>query len=638
MGEAVRLVVWDLDETFWRGTVTEGGISDYVQAHHDIVIELANRGIISSICSKNDPSVILPILEKYGIREYFVFPSISWEAKGLRLAQMAEDVQLRPATIMFIDDNPGNRAEAAAVVPGLQVEDESFIPRLLADPRFAGKPDAELTRLRQYQLLETRAQDKAKSSDNNSEFLRSCNIRIRVEYDIETNIDRAVELVNRTNQLNFTKRRLPKETGAAREALLAEVNDVGHQAGLIHVADKYGDYGYVGFFIVRNSRDNPNRDDAMQRLQHFCFSCRTLGMLVEKWVYEWLRRPQLTVVGEVLTDVFAPLAIDWITMVDNFDHEAGGQKILAPEIRIHGGCEANAIAHFLSRWTPSLKVSGNFRAGSFFVRQNSAELLLKSMSYTEEFVEDMKAFGIPGDLIRNDFFGSAQPGTVFVVSPGLDARHTAPVVHKTKKWLLHFEFSSLGNTKDLFTMSHKDIHEAIDRTNRDPEKAAEQHRMVDNLRQTYRLAPPRSKTRRQLHLMKLLKKVPIGGRLVLVLDADCVRSVDGKTVTQPVWLAEFHKMVRGIAAPFGFIQIVSMGEQIKDIGEILSGGNHYARMVFFRTSEAIGSAIAATQAKTQTDQRKLHGMIAALAQVELAEAGTKQPDAIRGTAKPRHAP
>ena len=25
--EAVRLVVWDLDETFWSGTLTEGGMS-----------------------------------------------------------------------------------------------------------------------------------------------------------------------------------------------------------------------------------------------------------------------------------------------------------------------------------------------------------------------------------------------------------------------------------------------------------------------------------------------------------------------------------------------------------------------------------------------------------------------------------
>ena len=43
MAEAVRLVVWDLDNTFWDGTLSEGGIT-YSSANHDIVIELAKRG------------------------------------------------------------------------------------------------------------------------------------------------------------------------------------------------------------------------------------------------------------------------------------------------------------------------------------------------------------------------------------------------------------------------------------------------------------------------------------------------------------------------------------------------------------------------------------------------------------------
>jgi hypothetical protein len=50
MAETIKLVIWDLDETFWRGTLDEGGITQYVQAHHDIVVELAQRGIMSSIC------------------------------------------------------------------------------------------------------------------------------------------------------------------------------------------------------------------------------------------------------------------------------------------------------------------------------------------------------------------------------------------------------------------------------------------------------------------------------------------------------------------------------------------------------------------------------------------------------------
>jgi hypothetical protein len=44
----------DLDETFWKGILTEGGI-EYQQSPHDIVIELARRGIMSSICESGRP-------------------------------------------------------------------------------------------------------------------------------------------------------------------------------------------------------------------------------------------------------------------------------------------------------------------------------------------------------------------------------------------------------------------------------------------------------------------------------------------------------------------------------------------------------------------------------------------------------
>jgi FkbH-like protein len=174
MLESVRLLVWDLDETFWKGTVTEGGIEQYIQQNHEIVIELAKRGIMSSICSKNDMAQIKEILEQYNIFEYFIFPSISWEPKGVRLANLIEAVQLRAPTVMFIDDNPNNRAEAAIMVPGIQVEDENFIPFILSDPRFQGKDDSRLSRLKQYKLLEARKRDEEQADDNNEAFLLSC--------------------------------------------------------------------------------------------------------------------------------------------------------------------------------------------------------------------------------------------------------------------------------------------------------------------------------------------------------------------------------------------------------------------------------------------------------------------------------
>ncbi len=136
--ELVRLVVWDLNDAFWKGTVSEG-LKHYIRAHHDIVIELARRGIMSSICSSGDDERMRKILYATGIVDYFVSPSISWEPKVPRLRALIEDAQLLPANVMLIDGNASTRAEAAQALPGLQVEDETFTSRMLDDARFTGK-------------------------------------------------------------------------------------------------------------------------------------------------------------------------------------------------------------------------------------------------------------------------------------------------------------------------------------------------------------------------------------------------------------------------------------------------------------------------------------------------------------------
>ena len=294
--EAIRLVIWDLDETFWHGTVTEGGLvwrDDAARA----LKELAARGIVSAICSKNDAVQIKGILAERGVAGYFVFNSISWEVKGPRLAAVIQAVQLRPETVLFIDDNVANRAEALQCVPGIQVAPHTIIPFLLDDARCAGKPDPELTRLAHYKLLEQRQAGASAAGGDNTAFLRASGIVVSIEHDLDAHLDRAIELINRTNQLNFTKRRLPEDPDAARAELRALLSEHNIQAGLLRVRDKYGDHGFCGIYVLRNQRA------AGRILLHFAFSCRILGMGVEIWLYRWLKRPALRVEGPVLTDI-----------------------------------------------------------------------------------------------------------------------------------------------------------------------------------------------------------------------------------------------------------------------------------------------------------------------------------------------
>ena len=41
----VKLVIWDLDETFWKGTLSEEGI-EQIQGHIDMIRTLIDRGIM----------------------------------------------------------------------------------------------------------------------------------------------------------------------------------------------------------------------------------------------------------------------------------------------------------------------------------------------------------------------------------------------------------------------------------------------------------------------------------------------------------------------------------------------------------------------------------------------------------------
>ena len=153
------------------------------------------------------------------------------------MAAIAGAVKLRAPTILFVDDNPMNLAEAAHTCPGIQLTDETIVPHLLSDPRLQGRHDPDLTRLAQYKVLEQKHQDETRAGGDNAAFLRGSNIRVFIDHDVDASIDLAVELINRTNQLNFTKRRLSDDPAAARDELREELRSHLVNAGLVFATD-----------------------------------------------------------------------------------------------------------------------------------------------------------------------------------------------------------------------------------------------------------------------------------------------------------------------------------------------------------------------------------------------------------------
>jgi FkbH-like protein len=328
---AVKLVVWDLDDTLWSGTLSEGEVV-LDPARAEIVRALNRRGIMSSICSNNDLDAARERLVQEGLWEEFVFPSISWSPKGPRIARIVEDMQLRAPNVLFIDDNVGSLQEALHYLPGLQIAEPSLTKTLLLLPQAKGKDDGSLTRLEHYRVLERKVADRTVADGSNEDFLRTCDIRVELHTECGREAARLTDLINRSNQLNFTKSR------TTEEGLTAMFADAGRESGYVRVYDRYGDYGVCGFYSVSDGR-----------LSDYVFSCRILHMGVERWLYERLDRPSLEVVGEVADTVEGGAAVDWITLADGHDaatptrrRQAGSARVL-----LKGSCDLGMVASYL---------------------------------------------------------------------------------------------------------------------------------------------------------------------------------------------------------------------------------------------------------------------------------------------------
>ena len=280
----IKLIIWDLDDTFWNGTISEDTVR-IPQKHRELLMQLTDIGIVNSICSKNDFDPTMAHLTSEGLSQYFVFPSINWNPKGQRVKQLISDMQLRTSNVLFLDDNPSNLAEVLHFSPGIMTGGPELIALIERDAFLSEKKDPQHTRLAQYRVLENKLSARETFSSN-EEFLFQSNIRVTIDEDCLPCLDRIHELLIRSNQLNFTKVR------SSREELQALICDPLVTCATISVQDNYGDYGIVGFYALKENR-----------LIHFTFSCRTLGMGIEQYVYNTLGRPELTIVGEVISDL-----------------------------------------------------------------------------------------------------------------------------------------------------------------------------------------------------------------------------------------------------------------------------------------------------------------------------------------------
>lgn len=332
----IKLIIWDLDETLWRGTLAE---QDEVVINEDVLKRihyLLDRGIVHSICSKNEAEKAEAMLKKLGIYDLFIFPKISFEDKGRQIKKIIAQAQLREQNVLFVDDNAFVLREAKYQNPKLNtIIAESFMQE---EVTHWGKPDKTRARLAQYKILEEKEKSKTsflEQNHNEHDFLKQCDINITlVPLDMnDKDSERVIDLMNRSNQLNFTHSRVPFEYLFTLFELKNGINFK------VQVRDNYGDYGIVGYICIINNA-----------LVHFVFSCRILGMCVEARMAQWLKATYPNIKFpfkmNILKDYEANLDFIGVSVA-----EKSSTQTLAPKLEkilIRGPCLANAISFMLS--------------------------------------------------------------------------------------------------------------------------------------------------------------------------------------------------------------------------------------------------------------------------------------------------
>jgi FkbH-like protein len=278
-----KVIVLDCDNTLWRGVCGEGGvlaisIDESFRALQQFVLAKSEEGKLLCLCSKNVEQDVLDIFDNHPDmvlkRDRLVGWRINWNAKSQNLRELAAELNLGVDSFVFLDDNPVECAEVRANAP------EALTLQLPADPAKIpaflqhiwaldqlSVSDQDRKRTTQY-LQNAQRESIRRESAGLSDFLSRLQLEVDIHPVTDAEMPRAAQLTQRTNQFNASTLR-------RSEAELRQLLRDGSSHGVVvHVKDRFGDYGLVGEMILRP-------DAIALVMDTLLLSCRVLGRGVE---------------------------------------------------------------------------------------------------------------------------------------------------------------------------------------------------------------------------------------------------------------------------------------------------------------------------------------------------------------------
>lgn len=314
-GRVCKAIAIDLDNTLWGGVVGEEGSSGiklgaeypgnaFTALQHHLK-SLAARGILLTLCSKNNPDEAVAVLRDHPdmvLRpDDFSAVRCNWDDKAANLRSLAAELNIGLDSFAFLDDNPVERDWVRSQLPEVTVIDLPADPVLYVDalrrvPVFERLSLSAEDRARtdQYRAERLRAEVES-SSASVAEFLRSLDMTATIEALAPSTLPRVAQLTQKTNQFNATTRRYSEEQlsrFAAEEGAIVRT---------IRVGDRYGDSGLVGVLMARVTGGRCEIDTLL-------LSCRVIGRGVETLMLADIAAMARTLGASTLVGRFVPTA------------------------------------------------------------------------------------------------------------------------------------------------------------------------------------------------------------------------------------------------------------------------------------------------------------------------------------------
>jgi FkbH-like protein len=275
---SAKAVFVDFDNTLWDGVMADGPVV-HNREGQELLRELRRAGVLLIALSKNDPANIR--WDEMALEpDDFVLHKVGWRPKPEGVAEAIQELNLAPSAFILLDDNPAERALIEENVLGVRALDPSdpfawrTLRRWLAMPSTKRTPEA-LQRTEIYRQAAERRRAMGDVQDY-GEMLATLKLRAEVREAQDSDLERILELVQRTNQFNTTTRR--RSRSDVRELMVS----ADHTVAVASMRDRFGALGVVTVVIVDHSVPG------VAEIDSFVMSCRAMGFGLEYLVLNHL--------------------------------------------------------------------------------------------------------------------------------------------------------------------------------------------------------------------------------------------------------------------------------------------------------------------------------------------------------------